>query len=63
MVYMTTDEWHKIERLIAHNDLYQLRVEITTNAYNLDISEKELDGIINDYKVNKQFDEQNSYFS
>lgn len=43
MIYMTTDEWHEIAKLIKENDFYTLAEEIASRAYVLSISQKELD--------------------
>ena len=50
MIYMTTDEWKEISKLIEENDFYKLAEEIAGRTYDLDISKQELDEIIKKYK-------------
>lgn len=47
MIYMTTDEWKEISKIIEEKDFYKLAAEIAVKTYDLDISEQELDGVIN----------------
>ena len=49
MIYMTTDEWKEISKLIRENDYYGLAEQIASRTYDLDISEQELDGAMKDY--------------
>ena len=51
MIYMTTDEWHEISKLIEENDFYKLAEEIASRTYDLDISKQELDRAIKDYAI------------
>ena len=51
MIYMTTDEWHEISKLLEAKDFDKLLTEICIKTYDLNISEKELDGIIKDYAI------------
>lgn len=50
MIYMTTDEWHEISKLIEENDFYKLAEEIASRTYDLSISKQELDRIIKEHK-------------
>ena len=54
MIYMTTDEWGKISKLIESKDFDKLAQEICAFTYDLDISEQELDNIIKHYTLNKE---------
>ena len=51
MIYMTTDEWHEISKLIEENDFYRLAEEIASRTYDLGISKQELDRVIKDYEA------------
>jgi hypothetical protein len=44
---MTTDEWKEISKIIEEKDFNKLAAEIAVKTYDLDISEQELDEIIN----------------
>lgn len=49
MIYMTTDEWKEIAKIIEEKDWKELSTEITSRTYDLDISEKELEVLIRGY--------------
>lgn len=64
MIYMTEAEWEYISYCLERNDWDAIETKLCVNTCKLDMSEQELDGIIRDYKVNKQFDKkQNIYYS
>lgn len=52
MIYMTTDEWKEITKIIEEKDLKELVIELQVRTCDLDISKQELDYIIKDYKTN-----------
>lgn len=54
MIYMTTDEWKKISKIIEEKDFGKLATEISVSTYNLDISEQELDRTIKDKEEPKR---------
>ena len=49
MIYMTTDEWKKISKIIEAKDFDKLAQEICVETYDLDMDKQELDRIIKDY--------------
>lgn len=49
MIYMTTDEWKEIAKIIEEKDWKELAVEISARTWDLDISEKELNNLVKDY--------------
>ena len=55
MIYMTTDEWHEISKLIEENDFYKLAEEIASRTYDLDISKQELDDRVKNSITLKEF--------
>lgn len=54
MIYMTTDEWKEISKIIEEKDFNKLAAEIAVRAYDLDISEQELDEIMKDSVIDKR---------
>ena len=53
MIYMTTDEWNEISKIIEEKDFGKLATEISVRTYDLDISEQELDGVMKDSVIDK----------
>ena len=48
MIYMTTDEWKEISKIMEEKDFYKLAAEIAVRTYDLGISEQELDEAMKD---------------
>ncbi len=58
MIYMTTDEWKEIAKIIEEKDWKELAVEIAARSYDLDVSKQELDHLIGDYVANTKNNEE-----
>lgn len=43
MIYMTTDEWKEISKIIEEKDFSKLATEITVRTYDLHLDKQELD--------------------
>ena len=57
MIYMTTDEWREISKIIEEKDWKELAEEIAVRTYDLEISKQELDSLIKDYTTKRSHDE------
>lgn len=55
MIYMTTDEWHEISKLLEAKDFDKLLTEICIKTYDLNISEQELDDRVKNSITLKEF--------
>lgn len=52
MIYMTTDEWRKISKIVEERDLKELVIELCAQTYDLGIGDLELDRLMMDYIAN-----------
>lgn len=60
MIYMTTDEWKEIAKIIEEKDWKELVAEIAARSYDLDVSKQELDRLIGDFVTNTKNNTKNN---
>lgn len=60
MIYMTTDEWKKISKIVEEKDLKELVIELSAQTYDLNVSDLELDHIMMDYIANAKDNAKNN---